>query len=56
MLDDVADAILSECDAVSSVADITARLSARFATPAEEIEADILAFLQTLQDQGLIQS
>ena len=56
MLDDIADAILAECDAVSSVADITARLSARFAAPAEEIEGDILAFLQTLQDQGLIQS
>jgi len=31
-------------------------LSARFATPAEEIQGDVLAFLQTLHDQGLIQS
>ena len=56
MLDDIADAIVSECDAVSSVADITARLSARFATPAEDIEGDVLAFLQELLDKGLIQS
>ena len=56
MLDDIADAIVSECDAVSSVEDITLRLSARFAAPAEEIQGDVLAFLQTLFDQGLIQS
>ena len=54
--DDIADAIVSECDAVSSVEDITLRLSARFAAPAEEIQGDVLAFLQTLFDQGLIQS
>lgn len=56
MLDDIADAIVAECDAVSSIDEITARLSARFATPAETIQGDILAFLQTLHDQGLIQS
>jgi pyrroloquinoline quinone biosynthesis protein D len=56
MLDDVADAILAECDAVSSIEDITLRLSVRFATPAEEVQGDVLAFLQTLHDQGLIQS
>jgi pyrroloquinoline quinone biosynthesis protein D len=56
MLDDIADAILAECDAVSTVEDIILRLSARFATPAEEIEGDVLVFLQTLHDQGLIQS
>jgi pyrroloquinoline quinone biosynthesis protein D len=56
MLDEIADAIVAECDAVSSVAEITARLSRRFATPAADIEADVLAFLQTLLDKGLIQS
>lgn len=56
MLDDIADAIVSECDAVSSVEEITTRLSARFATPAEDIQGDVLAFLQTLLDKGLIQS
>jgi pyrroloquinoline quinone biosynthesis protein D len=56
MLDDVGDAIVSECDAVSSVEEITLRLSARFATPAENIEGDVLAFLQELLDKGLIQS
>ena len=56
MLDDIADAILSECDAVSSVEVITLRLSARFAAPVEEIQGDVLVFLQTLHDQGLIQS
>jgi pyrroloquinoline quinone biosynthesis protein D len=56
MLDDVADAIVSECDGVSSIDEIILRLSARFATPAEEIQDDVLAFLQTLLDQGLIQS
>ena len=54
MLDDIADAIVSECDAVSSVEEITTRLSARFATPAEDIQGDVLAFLQTLLDKGLI--
>jgi pyrroloquinoline quinone biosynthesis protein D len=56
MLDDIGDAILSECDAVSSIEEITARLSERFTTPAEDIRDDVLAFLQTLIDKGLIQS
>ena len=56
MLDDIADAILAECDGASTVEDIISRLSARFAAPAEEIEGDVLMFLQTLHDQGLIQS
>lgn len=55
VLDDIADAILAECDAASSVDDIILRLSARFSAPAEEIRNDVMVFLQTLLDQGLIQ-
>ncbi|HVE22400.1 MAG TPA: pyrroloquinoline quinone biosynthesis peptide chaperone PqqD [Acidocella sp.] len=55
VLDDIADAILAECDAASSVDDIIQRLSARFSAPAEEIRNDVMVFLQTLLDQGLIQ-
>jgi pyrroloquinoline quinone biosynthesis protein D len=56
ILDEIADAIVSECDAVSSVEEILFRLSERFSAPTEEIQADVLAFLQQLLDKGLIQS
>ena len=54
VLDDIADAIIGECNAVATVREITARLAARFATAPENIAADITGFLQALVDKGLV--
>ena len=54
MLDDIADAIIGECNATATVQEITARLAARFATTPESIAEDITGFLQDLVDKGLV--
>jgi len=54
MLDDIADAILSECDGTATVGEIVTRLAARFESPESEIHPDVLAFLEDLIEKGLI--
>jgi pyrroloquinoline quinone biosynthesis protein D len=54
MLDDIADAILSECDGAATVGDIVARLAARFEAPETEVQPDVLAFFEDLIEKGLI--
>ncbi|PTW63290.1 pyrroloquinoline quinone biosynthesis protein D [Breoghania corrubedonensis] len=52
--DEISAAILRLCDGTSSVAEIAAELARTYAAPVEEIETDILAFLQDWSDRLLI--
>ena len=54
MLDEIADAIIGECIAGGSVHLIAANLAARFAAPADQVEEDVLSFVQDLIDKGLM--
>jgi pyrroloquinoline quinone biosynthesis protein D len=54
VLDDIADAILAECDGKRSITEIAAILAARFAAPEAEITTDVLAFFTELSDASLV--
>ena len=54
MLDEIADAIITECIAGGSVHMIALRLAARFVAPVDQVEEDVLSFLQDLIDKGLM--
>lgn len=54
MLDEIADAIVANCDGENSVAEIVATLAAHYAAPEAEISADILGFLEELVDSSLV--
>ncbi len=54
VLDEIADAIIAQCDARASVAEIAARLAEQFAAPVEQVREDVAAFLQDLVEKGLV--
>ena len=53
-LDEVARAILKLCDGVRSVDEIAVNLTKAFQAPKDVIEADVIEFLQELNDQLLL--
>jgi pyrroloquinoline quinone biosynthesis protein D len=54
VLDEIADAIIAQCDGRASVEDIAARLAERFSAPVEQVREDVTFFLQDLVDKGLV--
>ena len=54
MLDEIADAIIAECDGVHRVTDIVAVLAARYEAQAAEISVDVLDFLEDLVASALV--
>ncbi len=54
VLDDIADAIVAECDGQRSVAEIVAALAARYQAPEEEISNDVRDFFESLADAALV--
>jgi pyrroloquinoline quinone biosynthesis protein D len=54
VLDDIADAIIAQCDARATVAEIAAHLAERFSAPVEQVREDVRLFLQDLVDKGLV--
>ncbi len=55
MLDPVGAAILGELDGARSLGEIAARLAERYAAPAEEIGADVAAFVADLAERRLVE-
>lgn len=53
-LDDIGHAILAEVDGARSVAEIAARLAARFEAPPEEVAGDVREFLGGLAARRLV--
>lgn len=53
-LDDIGHAILAEVDGARSVAEIAARLAARFEAPPEEVAGDVREFLGGLAERRLV--
>lgn len=54
ILDDIADAILAECDGQQNVGQIVSVLAARYQMPEEDINADVSAFLESLTEAALV--
>jgi pyrroloquinoline quinone biosynthesis protein D len=54
LLDEIGDAIIEECGAGGNVREISKRLALRFQAPPDEVEADVIGFLQQLFDKGLL--
>ncbi len=54
VLDDIADAIVGECNAIATVQQIARTLALRFAAPAELVQADVMQFLDELVEKGLV--
>lgn len=54
LLDEIADAIIGECGAGGNVREIANHLALRFQAPPDEVEADVIEFLQELFDKGLL--
>ncbi len=54
MLDDIADAIIAECDGKRSAGEIAARLAERFGAPEADVLVDVLAFLEELSEASLV--
>lgn len=54
VLDDIADAIIGECDGQHSVAEIVAALAARYQAPEDEIIGDVTAFFEELTQAALV--
>jgi len=55
-LNATAAAIAQEIDGSRSIADIAAALAARFAAPPDVVERDVIAFVTTLRDKGLLEA
>lgn len=56
LLDEIGADILQRVDGERTVADIAALLAAEYDAPADEIGADIAAFLQDLADKRLVEA
>jgi pyrroloquinoline quinone biosynthesis protein D len=54
VLDEIADAIIAQCDGRASVAEIAARLAEQFSAPLEQVREDVAAFLRDLVEKGLV--
>ncbi len=54
VLDDIADAIIGECDGQRSVAEIVATLAARYQASEDEISGDITSFFEELTQAALV--
>lgn len=54
VLDDIADAIIAQCDGKRSVAEIVSQLAAQYAAPAAEISNDVLILLEDLVETSLV--
>lgn len=54
VLDDIASAITALFDAKRSVADISATLAATYAEDVNQVQADVIGFVQDLVDKGLV--
>jgi pyrroloquinoline quinone biosynthesis protein D len=55
-LDDIANAIAELCDGQHSISKISSILAERYAAPIEQVEPDVLAFIQELLDKNLVTS
>ncbi|GAN79881.1 pyrroloquinoline quinone biosynthesis peptide chaperone PqqD [Acidocella aminolytica] len=54
VLDDIADAIIMECDGHRSVAEIVTVLAARYQAPEDEISSDVTEFFEDLAQAALV--
>ncbi|MGE4480394.1 pyrroloquinoline quinone biosynthesis peptide chaperone PqqD [Acidocella sp.] len=54
VLDDIADAIVAECDGQRSVAEIVTVLATRYQAPEAEISADVTVFFEDLAQAALV--
>lgn len=52
--DDIAVAVLKQCDGERTVDDIAANLAAEYSAPTDVIAADVVELLQDLADKGYI--
>lgn len=52
--DDIAVAVLRQCDGVRTVDTIAAGMAAEYQAPADVITTDIIAMLQELADKGVV--
>ena len=56
MLDQIGDAVLSRVDGARSVRAISEDLAQTFAAPRDQIETDVLAYLDDLADKRLLEA
>ncbi len=54
MLDDIGTTIMAEVDGNRSIGEISADLAQRFNAPRDEIEGDVLEFLNRLADSRMV--
>ena len=54
VLNEVAAAILELCDGARTVRDIAQTLAIRSRATPEAVEADVVSFLETMKDKGLL--
>jgi pyrroloquinoline quinone biosynthesis protein D len=54
LLDDIGNAIAECCDGQTAIAQISSILAERYAAERAQVESDVLAFVQELQEKGLV--